>query len=77
MLRDKKIVFKINVFFRIPEKGTFSYNNAVVFDGTGFLFFGGYDGDMAKSMNDIYHLSSPSFVWKKVGELNFARYGHS
>ena len=32
---------------------------------------------MAKSVNNIYRLSSPDFVWKKVGEFNFARYGHN
>ena len=53
-------------------------NSAVVFDGTDYLYFGGYNLDLSVPMYDIYRLrGSPKFVWKRVGELNSARHGHS
>ena len=65
------------IIFCIPKKGSFSIDHAVVLDGTDFLFFGGMNQDLGSAISDIHRLSSPDFIWKKVGELNLARHGHS
>ena len=49
-----------------------------MFDGTDYLYFGGFNNDLGARTYDIYRLSGgPDFDWKRVGELNNARHAHS